>query len=326
MSNHASTSQQMDSSKQTPATRNPVSSSETTTADADQISDGQISRTARNGIVFLLITAVGVGVLHVKFDIFNSLAVRFLGPPQVELSEAYANTETTHQFDHSILNDLLQQNVDADGWVDYSGIKSSVGNLDAYLDLIAKADMNAFGRDDRLAFLINAYNALTLKLIVDNYPLESIKDIPADQRWDAERWNLAGQSVSLSQIEHELIRPKFAEPRIHFALVCAAIGCPPLLNEVYTGDRLEEQLSRQTSYVHQHATWFQFDSGHSDLKLTQLYNWYGGDFEQSAGSMLTFVSQQVPELKQAIASNGKPSITWLTYDWKLNDVANRELR
>ena len=323
MVNHASTNHQVDISTQTPSTDG---SSEVSAAEPGQISDWRMSRTARSGILFLLIAAISAGALQVKFDLLNSLAVRFLGPPQVELSEAYADTESTSQFDHSLLNVLLHQNVDADGWVDYAGVKSTVAKLDAYLELVAQADVNAFGRDDRLAFLINAYNAFTLKLIVESYPLDSIKDIPADLRWDAVRWNLAGQTVSLSQIEHELIRPNFVEPRIHFALVCAAIGCPPLRNEVCTGNRLEEQLARQTAYVLQHGTWFQFDSASSELKLTQLYNWYGGDFEQSAGSVPAFVSQQAPELKQAMASNGNPTITWLPYDWKLNDVANRQPR
>lgn len=113
---------------------------------------------------------------------------------------------------------------------------------------------------------------------------------------------------------------------ILFALVCAAIGCPPLLKEAYSGERLEEQLSQQTEYVHQHGTWFQFGDTNADLQLTQLYSWYGGDFEQSAGSLLSFVSQQSPELKSSIAAGNSPAITWLPYDWTLNDTANRKSR
>lgn len=326
MVNHASGKHQVDTTGQMPSTDASVGSCEVSAAEPGQISDRQMSRTARNGILFLFIAALSLGVLQMKYNLLNLLAVRFLGPPQVELSEAYADTESTIQFDHSLLDVLLHQNVDVDGWVDYAGVRYSVDDLDAYLESVAQADVNALGRDDRLAFLINAYNAFTLKLIVEKYPLDSIKDIPANQRWDAVRWNLAGQTVSLSQIEHELIRPNFMEPRIHFALVCAATGCPPLLNEVYTGDRLEEQLSRQTAYVHQHGTWFQFDGANAETKLTQLYNWYGGDFEQTAGSVPAFVSQHAPDLKQAMATNGSPAITWLPYDWKLNDVANRQPR
>jgi len=295
-------------------------------ADSRQPNDRQMSRWVKKSIFVMLLAVGAIGFLQLKYDLLNTLAVRFLGPPQVELHESYADTESTSQFDHSAFDVLLRENVDADGWVDYATIKTSVQHLDAYLDFVAHADIEALGRDNRLAFLINAYNAFTLKLIVEHYPLESIKDIPADQRWDAVRWNLAGQTVSLSQIEHELIRPNFVEPRIHFALVCAAIGCPPLLNEAYSGERLEEQLSQQTEYVHQHGTWFQFDETNADLKLTQLYSWYGGDFEQSAGSLLSFVSQQSPELKSSIAAGHSPAIAWLPYDWTLNDTANRQSR
>lgn len=101
--------------------------------------------------------------------------------------------------------------------------------------------------------LINAY---TIQLILDHYPLASIQDIPGDQRWDAVRWRVGPHTWSLNQIDHEQIRPKCAEPRIHFALVCAAVGCPPLRNEAYTAARLEEQLAGQSAYVHSHPRWF----------------------------------------------------------------------
>jgi hypothetical protein len=95
------------------------------------------------------------------------------------------------------------------------------------------------GRNEKLALLINAYNAFTLKLIVERLPVQSILDIPAAERWDAVRWKVGGQVWSLKQIEHEQIRPKFTEPRVHFALVCAAVGCPPLRNEAYDASRLD---------------------------------------------------------------------------------------
>ena len=123
------------------------------------------------------------------------------------------------------------------------------------------APIDELGRDERLALLINAYNAFTLRLILDHYPVASITDIPADQRWDAVRWRLAGETYSLNQIEHELVRPNFREPRIHFALVCAAVGCPPLRTEAYTGELLEEQLEGQTRYSHAHDRWLRYRTG-----------------------------------------------------------------
>lgn len=280
----------------------------------------------KRGVVLALIAAAVAGVAEIQSGFLSNMVVRLLGPPQVELRESYANTESTTAFDHSLFNILLSESVDADGWVDYQGIKNAEPRLQTYLDSIAAADPDALGRDDRLALLINAYNAFTLKLILEHYPLRSVKDVSAAERWDAVRWNLGGRTVSLGQIEHELIRPHFVEPRIHFALVCAAVGCPPLRNEAYTGARLEEQLSQQTTYVHEHDTWFQYRSGGRQLKLTQLYSWYGNDFVQSAGSVLEFVAQHSPVLRRDIERGHVPTVEWLDYDWTLNDVKNRSPR
>lgn len=124
------------------------------------------------------------------------------------------------------------------------------------------------------------------------------------------------------------MRPKFEEPRIHFALVCAAVGCPPLRNEAYTAQRLEEQLQSQTDYVHRHTTWFQFERATNRADLTKLYGWYGGDFEQVTpnGSVLEFAARYSPWLKQALDQGKNPDVGYLPYDWSLNDIANRKPR
>lgn len=225
-------------------------------------------------------------------------------------------------FDHSVFNELLIKHVDADGWVDYTGLKEHAVKLDHYIASLADAPSDDLDRDEKLALLINAYNAFTLRLILDHYPVKSIMDIPEAKRWDAVRWELAGKEFSLNQIEHELIRPKFKEPRIHFALVCAAYSCPKLRNEAYTGEKLEAQLSDQTAYTHSHDRWFRFDRAGNAVYLTALYDWYGGDFKSVADSVLDYVADQVPELRTAIDAGQTPKVRWLDYDWKLNDVSN----
>jgi uncharacterized membrane protein YdjX (TVP38/TMEM64 family) len=262
---------------------------------------------------------------------FDRWLTGLFGPPRVELKEAYGAagaeaSEVGASFDHSGFDALLRQYVDADGWVDYAGLQADQARLDAYLAAVADAPFDALGRDGKLALLINAYNACTLKLIVEHPPLESIMDIPAAERWDAVRWNVGGNVWSLNQIEHEQIRPKFVEPRIHFALVCAAVGCPPLRNETYGPARLDQQLSEQTQYVHQHATWFSYDARSNVLRLTKLYDWYGDDFVQVAGSTVEFAARYSPELKQALENGVRPKIEWLPYDWKLNDLRNKQAR
>lgn len=252
--------------------------------------------------------------------------VRLFGPPQVELQEAYSASVSGPKMDHSTFDSLLKKHVDDDGWVDYAALKEDQAKLDSYLSAVASAPFDSMGRDEKLALLINGYNASTLKLILDHMPTDSIQDIPEADRWDAVRWNLGGNLWSLNQIEHEQIRPKFAEPRVHFALVCAAVGCPPLRKAAYVADRMEEQLQSQTEYVHRHKTWFTFDGSSSQLQLTKLYSWYGGDFEQVAGSVTQFAARYSAELKQALGNGTTPQPNWLPYDWKLNSVENKQPR
>ena len=178
------------------------------------------------------------------------------------------------------------------------------------------------GRDEKLALLINAYNAFTLRLILDHYPVKSIKDIASADRWEAVRWNIGGHVWSLNQIEQQQIRPKFKEPRIHFALVCAAIGCPPLRHEAYVADRLDDQLQDQAIYIHTHPRWFQYEPGQNLLKLTRLYDWYAGDFKQVAGSVLQFVARYSPAVRQALKTGHVPAVQYLDYDWALNSRQN----
>ena len=241
------------------------------------------------------VIVAGVMVLVAGAAFMNKGAVGELvpgtsGPPAVEMKETYKAKPDGPKVDHSAFNELLQKHVDGDGWVDYDGFKSDSDALDQYIKSLGEVPLKELGRDQRLATLINAYNAFTIRLILDNQPIESIKKIPDEKRWDAKRWKLGDATFSLSQIEHEQIRPNFKEPRIHFAVVCAAVGCPPLRNEVYSADQLDNQLEEQTQYVHDHKTWFQFADGEEDeaatVKLTKLYKWYDGDFKQAAESEL----------------------------------------
>jgi hypothetical protein len=255
----------------------------------------------------------------------HRLGVDMFGPPSVVMAEAYTEAPPTPAvtFDHTVLDALLRAHVDPDGWVDYEALAADTSQLDAYIATLADAPFDALGRDEKLALLINAYNAFTLRLILDHYPIDSIRDIPDAERWDAVRWELAGETYSLNQIEHEQVRAHFKEPRIHFALVCAAYSCPKLRNEAYTGAGLEAQLSDQTAYTHSHDRWLQFDQADNTLHLTALYDWYGGDFKAVADSVLDYVAEQVPAVRSAIDAGHAQAIRWLDYDWKLNDISNK---
>lgn len=275
-------------------------------------------------------TTVAVGLLAVALlglvacsRLYSGWIGKWFGPPDVELQEAYATAPGNAVFDHSAFNSLLAKHVDAEGYVDYVGLAGDAAALDGYIASLAAAPFDSLGRDEKLALLINAYNAFTLRLILDYWnggKLASIRDIPSEKRWDDIRWNLGGRTYSLNQIEHEQIRPNFREPRIHFALVCAAVSCPPLRAEAYTAAALESQLDAQARYVHSHDRWFAFDPAKNVVRLTMLYNpsWYGGDFEQVEPSVLAFAARYAPELKTALASSSQPVIEWIDYRWELN--------
>jgi hypothetical protein len=237
-------------------------------------------------------------------------AVRMFGPEAVAATEAYGSQTGTATLDHGAFDALLRTHV-RDGEVDYDGIVADRAKLDAYLQLLADAPFGSLSRDAKLALLINLYNAGTLALIADHWPLSSIKDIEESKRWNAVRFRVADTDVSLDDIENRWLRAKFVEPRIHFAINCASVGCPPLRSEAYTAGKLEVQLQEQTVQMHEDGPWLRMEG--NTLHLTRLYLWYAGDFEASAGTITAFVAQYRPELKGT-----SPTIAWLDYDWSVN--------
>lgn len=245
------------------------------------------------------------------------------GPSAVVPQEAYEERLDGPVFDHSTFDAIAKTYVSDGGWVDYAALHANGRDeLKKYIDQVAGTDFDALGRDERLALLINAYNAFTLELILEHWnegDLESIKDIPASKRWEDVRWKVGDHTWSLNQIEHEQVRPKFREPRIHWALVCAAVGCPPLRTEAYTGARIDEQLEDQARAVHTGGRWFSYDHTASVVHATELYRWYGSDFMQVDGGPLPHAAKYFPGLREDLESGRTPRIEWITYDWSLNN-------
>jgi len=240
----------------------------------------------------------------------NPLLVKLFGPPTPTMTETYAGTGSGAAFDHGALDGLLSEHVHGYS-VDYDGLSEDSAVLDAYLTQLGEADFEALDRDGKLALLINAYNAFTLRLILDHRPLDSIQDIPKGERWDAVRWQLGGRAVSLTQLEHEELRAKFVEPRVHFAINCASVGCPPLRNEAYVPARLDAQLEEQAQQMHDDTRWVRIDG--DTVHLTPLYLWYRSDFEAVSDGPLDYASRYRPELAE-----GSFRIAWMDYDWSLN--------
>lgn len=241
-------------------------------------------------------------------------------------------------FDHDQWGKLLQEHVvEVNGGrttqVDYAGMLADRNILRAYLADVANIDRESFESWDQasqLAFLINAYNAWTVELILTEYPdLDSIKDIGFlfSSPWRQEIISLFGEQVSLDDIEHGMIRGwnRYHEPRIHFAVNCAAISCPSLRPEAYQGGRLEQQLEDNTRLFLSDKTRNYFSSDR--LYVSSIFNWYEEDFEQGwlgVSSVAEFLQRYADVLNldgeaKSLLIEGRLRIRYLKYDWGLND-------
>jgi hypothetical protein len=230
-------------------------------------------------------------------------------------------------MDHGRFTQVLSRFVDEQGAVDYAGLKAAGGApLEPYLQRLATADPTSLDRDARLAFWINAYNALTLTLIVDHYPVENIWAItpgPAapkdDSPFQLDVGTVADTVRTLDEIEHEIIRQRFDEPRIHFALVCAAQSCPPLRRDAYTGPRLDAQLDEQTrGFLHDTAT-NRIPAGEGRIALSRILKWYGQDFGPTTDDLQRFMAPYFDGAVRKKLRRAAYDVAFLPYDWALND-------
>jgi uncharacterized protein DUF547 len=273
--------------------------------------------------IWVLVIALAAALVSLAFY-HEQIAMYFLGPPEVEMREAYAGTgDQEARFDHVLLDQLLAEHVDENGLVDYRALRRDRRKLDAYLEMVAKADFDRLPRDGKLAMLINLYNAATLKLIVERAPAESIRQIPEEERWKDQRWRLGDRTLSLDQIEHDELRAKFIEPRIHFAIVCASRSCPPLRREAYRAAKIEEQLEAQSRRFHETIHGVVINQEKRVVRLSRLYLWYENDFAQASKvSNAEYASRYSAELAEILAGKDRWSFGWIDYDWALNSQAH----
>lgn len=221
---------------------------------------------------------------------------------------------------HARFDAVLKQRV-KNSRVDYAGLKAHPEDLNRYLGQVAavsKAEFKKWSEPLQIAFLCNAYNAYTLKLIVDHYPLKSIKDIGnfINGPWDQPVVTLFGETMDLNTVEHKILRVDYAEPRLHFVLVCAAKGCPPLRSEAYVGARLEEQLVDQAKQFLAETAKNRIATSGRVVYLSPIFKWYGGDFEKKSGSVLAALKPYWPG--KATDTDGF-KIRYTDYDWSLNE-------
>lgn len=237
------------------------------------------------------------------------------------------NAVPLDRVDHSTWDKLLQKYVDRDGMVNYKAWKASESDgraLKQYLATLGAADANApTTKQGKLAFWINAYNALTVQGILDVYPTSSIRNHTAKlvgyNIWDDLLLPVGGEKYSLNRIEHEILR-KLGEPRIHFAIVCASIGCPRLLNEAYTPEKVESQLDENARDFFARQKNLQVDFANRKVRVSSILDWFGEDFGPTPEKGLAGLAKQMPdETARKLIASEDFSVSYLDYDWSLNE-------
>ena len=248
-------------------------------------------------------------------------------------------------FDYSNFAETLKINVDDVGMINYRKLKAEPQKLLAFvteLQNLDGKDFDKWGDNEKIAFWLNAYNSLTLKAIIDNFPIKSsffksriypknsIRQIAGV--WDKTTFEVMGQKLTLNHIEHKILRVKFDEPRIHMAMVCAAIGCPSLRNEPYTGDKLQEQLDDQTRHFLANSAKFKIERADGTIYLSPIFKWFATDFikksetknnlgrhNKEESAVLNFIASYLNKAQKDYVLAGKFKIKYLKYDWSLNE-------
>ena len=246
------------------------------------------------------------------------------------------NKQTRAEFDHGAFETLLKMYVNENGKVDYDGFTKDRARLDAYLDALGKADPKEFASDDeRNAFFINAYNAFTIRDVLDDVyqKTDSVKKV--DGFWDKKKHLVGGENLTLDAIEK--ISRDYLDPRVHFAVNCASSSCPKLQRFAFTGAKLNEQLEISTKdFLADESRGLKIDRAKKKVWISKIFSWYAGDFtgdtsglgfvkgfiksKFTASAGVNFIVQKVsPETVQYFKEQ-KPDFDYLEYDWTLNSL------
>lgn len=297
---------------------------------------------------------MGAG-MTVKFviRIFIYIAV-IMSPPYFIIAAHNARAEEAKAFDHSYssYNALLNKHVKY-AKVDYGGFLADKDEFELFLDTLGDVKQSEYDEwtyQEKLAYWINAYNAFTIKAVIDHYPIKrrfsliglfvpSNSILQIKGVWDKLRFRAVGKMVTLDEIEHEILRREFNEPRIHAAINCASIGCPDLSSEAYSPLRLEEQLNQASiNFVNNPEKGLYIDKIKRNVKFSKIFEWFGGDFIQSYGGNYRFEGRNDKEnavLNFALAyvdreenkkflKKNEFKIGYLGYDWSLNEQEDSE--
>jgi len=277
----------------------------------------------RDAVLSFSVLVTGATVL-----LINNSAVG--AQPAIEASPSRSESLSMDDIDHSQFDSLLKKYVDSDGFVDYTGWKNSKKDrqqLLSYLSYLSTASRTkTASKNSRLAYWINAYNALTIEGILRVYPTTSIRKHTSKfggyNIWKDLPLHVDGKAYSLNTIENDILR-KMGEPRIHFAIVCASISCPRLLAEAYTSKKLDKQLAKNATDFFSRSKNLQVDNRRGTLYLSSILKWFSKDFGGNKAEMLQTISPYLPKQAKSIAQSGRVRIKHLDYNWNLNDRSKK---
>ncbi len=249
-------------------------------------------------------------------------------------SAEQAKISTSFDPGYKIYATVLAKSVNGEA-IDYKQLKENRLSLDTVVAQFSALSSEAYARmttSESMTFWINAYNAITLRSIIDAYPVQSIRDIKGV--WKEKQWNVAGRIVTLDEIEHSILRPDYKDPRVHFAVNCASVGCPPLLPVPFKPEQLDSQLHEVSAQFVNHLTRNKIDINRATISTTQIFEWFGDDFialyggdqqfsylEKKDAAIMNFIYTYANETNaNLLSSYEKWSLEYYDYDWSLNDI------
>lgn len=235
-------------------------------------------------------------------------------------ADSREDTQTPNTtFSHDLFNQVLQEHVE-DGLVDYAKLKANPEQFEKYLDQLATAKPAEMSYNEQLAFWINAYNAVVIKGVIDHYPIKSVKKVKLFNGFFSRlKFQVAGETYSLDNIEHDIIRREFVDPRTHFALICGSKGCPQIENTAFLSETIEEQLDAVTLKFVTNPEKVKLDRDKRRVYLSKIFKWYKKDFTEGYVGVADFLSDYLPPVDAEFVAAKDVKFHYLDYDWNLND-------
>ncbi len=259
-------------------------------------------------------------ILIICLLLLSVLSILFLYHFRVEADSRTKQPLNTAPFSHDLFDQVLQEHVNAVGQVNYAKLKANPEKLEKYLDLLAVAKPTELSYNAQLAFWVNAYNALVIKGVIDHYPTTSVRKV----KWFGGffyrlKFQVAGKTYTLNQIEHGIIRTEFVDPRVHFVLVCASTSCPPIENRAFSAEDIEERLETATLRFINKPENVRLDRAEHRVHPSKIFKWYENDFYEGYDGVADFLADYLPPEDADFISAADVEFHYLDYDWTLND-------